>query len=176
MTTGKEHFFTYEEVEHLLDLYNEICREGGTYGRAEGAAIQYYLSQFLYLPNELIGELFGRRRWHVNQTITRMNEAASETRLPVTMNESYQQYIEDIDDLAREHFGANNKELAMVLDMKDQAYLKWTAQKVCGWFEDDEVSPNQDELVDDLLRLLGLPTGGWMAKAIKENFKLDYHE
>lgn len=175
MSKGKEHFFTYEEVGRLLERYNEeYCQEG--YARAEGAAIQYYLSQFLYLPNDLIGEVFGRRRWHVNQTITRMMEAAEELRLPVTMNESYREYIENIDDLAREEFGAHNRELAMVLDIKDQAYLKWTAQKVCGWFDDEDMEPDQDEMVDELLRLIGLPAGGWMGKAIKEHFKLDYHD
>lgn len=175
MSKGKEHFFTHEEVGRLLAMYNQqYCEDG--YARAEGAAIQYYLSQFLYLPNELIGELFGRRRWHVAQTLQRMQDAANEMRLPVTMNESYREYIENIDDIAREEFGANNKELAMVLNVKDQAYLQWTAQKACGWFEDDEMEPDQTEMADELLRLLGLPAGGWMAKAIKENYKLDYHD
>ena len=175
MVKGKEHFFTQQEVTDLLELYKDKHVDGG-YGRAQGAAVQYYLSQFLYLPNELIGELFGRRRWHVNQTIVRMMEGAEETRVPVTMNESYQQHIEDIDDLAREFFDARNKELSMVLDIKEKAYLKWTAQKTCGWYEDDDMSPDQVELADELLTLLGLPTGGWMAKAILEHFKLDYHD
>ena len=175
MSKGSEHFFTYEEAEELLALYRDAHVEK-TYQRAEGAAIQYYLSQFLYLPNDLIGKLFGRRRWHVNQTITRMLESAEDLRLPVTMNESYREHIENIDDIARSVYGAKNKELAMVLDIKEKAYLKWTAQKVCGWYEDDDMEPEQSEMVDELLRLLGLPPGGWMAKAIMEHYRIDYHD
>lgn len=176
MKTGKEHFYTYEEVQQLLELYKTEYEVEGGYARAEGAAIQYYLSEFLYLPNDLIGDLFGRRRWHVAQTITRMKEAAEDTRLPVTMNESYREYIEIMDDLSRDTFGGKNKELCMVLDAKEKAYLSWTAQKTCGWFDGEDMPPEQSELADEMLRLLGLPAGGWMAKLITENYKLDYHD
>jgi hypothetical protein len=173
---GKEHFFNAEEVSTLLDLYRVAyeCEDG--FGRAEGAAIQYYLVEFLYLPCSLVGELFGRRRWHVNQTITRMKDAADESRVPVTMNEAYRDYIENMDDLSRENFGAKNRELSMVLDAKDRAYLQWSAQKACGWFDEVDNEPDQVELVDELLITLGLPRGGWMAKVILENYKLDIHD
>ena len=105
-----------------------------------------------------------------------MLESAEDLRLPVTMNESYREHIENIDEIARSAYGAKNKELAMVLDIKEKAYLKWTAQKVCGWYEDDDMEPEQSEMVDELLRLLGLPPGGWMAKAIMEQYRIDYHD
>jgi hypothetical protein len=81
-----------------------------------------------------------------------------------------------MDDLSRENFGAKNRELSMVLDAKDRAYLQWSAQKACGWFDEVDNEPDQVELVDELLITLGLPRGGWMAKVILENYKLDIHD
>lgn len=170
------HFFTVSEVRNLIAEYlNLYVDEGDWFGRAQGAAVQFYLSQFLYLPCSLIGEIFDRRSWHVNQTLQRLHEAASETRTPVTMNESYRETIEQLDDLARSLYQARNVEIAMVSEEKDKAWLLWSAQKACGWYDDSVNEPDQDEIADDLLRDLGLPKGGWMRKVITENYTLDYH-
>ena len=170
------HFFSVSEVQELLEQYNALyVDEGEWFARAEGAAVQFYLSQFLYLPCSLIGELFDRRPWHVNQTLQRLYEAAGETRVPVTMNEAYRDTIERIDDLSRTLYGARNVELSSVNDEKEKAWLLWSAQKACGWFDDNVNEPEQSEIADDLLRDLGLPAGGWMRKVIMENYKVDYH-
>jgi len=168
-------FYSEEEVFDLISLYKANYVEDGRMSRAQGAAVQYYMSQFMYCPSTLIAHVFDRKPWHVNQTITRMNEAASESRVPVTMNESYRFFIEDIDDLAREVFGSKNKELCMVLDQKERAWLLWSAQKECGWFDDSSNSADQEEVVDELLKTIGLPPGGWMRDIIMENYIVDYH-
>lgn len=170
------HFFSVPEVRELIAEYLKVyVEEGDWFGRAEGAAVQFYLSQFLYLPCSLIGEIFQRRPWHVNQTLQRLQEAAGETRTPVTMNESYRQTIEQLDDLARSLYGAKNVEISMVADKKERSWLLWSAQKACGWFDDGINETDQNEIADDLLRDLGLPTGGWMRKMITENYIIDYH-
>lgn len=170
------HFFSAEEAQELVQEYvNLFVEDGEWFARAEGAAIQYYLSEFLYLPCSLIGDIFDRRPWHVNQTLQRLKEAAGETRTPVTMNDSYRDTIERLDDLSRAHFGARNVELCTVQDEKERAWLLWSAQKACGWFDDNVNEPEQSEVADDLLRSLGLPAGGWMREVILENYRVDYH-
>lgn len=168
------HFYTKLEAELWLEGYMEPYQ--GEYGRAQGAALQYYMSQYMYLPNALIAELVSRKPWHVNQTITRLLEAADMTRVPVTMNEAYQEFIEQMDDYAREHFAARNPELCLISDDKVKAWILWNSQKTCGYYEDCEHEPDQGEIVDELLRTIGLPTGGWMREIIESNFKIDYHE
>lgn len=169
-------FYTEEEVFDLIDLYRAKYVDEDKMNRAQGAAIQYYMSQFMYCPSTLIAHVFGRKPWHVNQTITRLTEAASESRTPVTMNESYRVYIEDVDDLARELYGGKNKEICMVLDQKEKAWLLWNAQKESGWFDDSSSTADQEEVVDELLRTIGLPPGGWMRDIIMENYVIDYHD
>lgn len=170
------HFFTVEQVEDLIQEYsNTYVDDGDWFGRAEGAAIQYYLNEFLYLPCSLIAQVFDRRPWHVNQTLQRLKESASDTRLPVTMNDSYRDTIERIDDLSRSMFNARNVEISSVTDEKEKAWLLWSAQKACGWFDDNLNEPEQTEVADDLLRSLGLPPGGWMSKVIIENFRIEHN-
>lgn len=168
------YFYTLEDAQVWLEGY--MAPYGDEYGRAQGAAMQYYMSQFMYLPNSLIAEIMGRKPWHVSQTINRMLEAADTTRVPVTMNNSYQEYIEEMDDFSRDHFNAKNPELCMVLDDKLAAWIKWNAQKVSGYYDDVDDGPEQVEIVDELLNVLGLPGGGWMRDIIMSNFKVDYND
>ena len=134
------------------------------------------MSRFMYLPNTLIAYITDRKPWHVNQTIQRLVEAASDSRIPVTMNDNYREHIEDMDDLARDCFGAKNPELDMVLDDRDKAFLLWHSQKSTGWFEDSDLEPDQSSIIDELLNTIGLPAGGWMAEVIAASFKIDYHD
>lgn len=168
------HFYTFEDAQNWLNGYMEPYNH--EYGRAQGAALQYYMAQYMYLPNALIAELVSRKSWHVSQTINRMMEAAEMTRIPVTMNESYQEYIEKMDDFSREFFNAKNPELCMVLDDKVNAWIRWNAQKASGYYEDERNEPDQKEIIDEMLNVLGLPGGGWMQDIILSNFKVDYHE
>lgn len=168
------HFYSEEEAHLWANQY--LASQDREPTRQQGAAMQYYMSHFMYLPNTLIADILGRKPWHVNQTIQRMIEASEMTRIPVTMNESYQHYIEDMDDFSREEFSAKNPELCMILDEKTRAWVLWNAQKASGWFEDSEMEPDQSTIIDELLNVIGLPAGGWMADIIAENFKIDYHE
>jgi len=168
------HFYSEEEALEWSQRYLEWS--GGEMTRAQGAAMQYYMSYFMYLPNTLIAHILGRKPWHVNQTVQRLVESAEDSRVPVTMNDSYQAHIEDMDDFSREFYGAKNPELSMVLDDKSKAWIKWNAQKASGWFEDSELEPDQATIIDELLNAIGLPAGGWMADIIAENFKVDYHD
>lgn len=170
------HFYTEAEALEFYSRYRMLYDASESFSRGQSAALQYYMSRFMYLPNTLIAYITDRKPWHVNQTIQRLVEAASESRTPVTMNESYRSHIEDLDDLAREMYEAKNPELDMVLSEKDRAYLLWNSQKSTGWYEDSDMEPDQREIVDELLNTLGLPAGGWMADVIASNFKIDYHD
>jgi hypothetical protein len=170
---SKIHFFSEEDS---FQFYSKYCDGYEDIGRAQGAALQYFMSQFMYLPNTLIAEILGRKPWHVNQTIQRLVEAAEDTRIPVTMNDAYRDYLEDLDDFLRDTFGCKNPELCMVTDYKTRAWILWSAQKASGWYEDSDLEPDQVEMVDELLKTIGLPPGGWMADIISENFKIDYHD
>lgn len=168
------HFYTEEEAlewsqKYLLWSDNEITR-------AQGAAMQYYMTYFMYLPTSFIAHILNRKPWHVNQTVQRLVEAAEESRTPVTMNEAYREHIEDMDDFSREVYGAKNPELSLILDYKTRAWIQWSAQNACGWFEDSEVTPDQSTIIDELLNTIGMPAGGWMADIIAENFKVEYHD
>lgn len=168
------HFYTEDEAIGWFQEYTLYGQREIT--RPQGAAMQYYMSHFMYLPNTLIAHVLGRKPWHVNQTIQRLMEASEMTRVPVTMNESYQEHIEDMDDFSREVFGAKNPEFSMILDDKTRAWILWSAQKASGWFEDSEIEPDQSTMIDELLNVIGLPSGGWMADIIADNFKIDYHD
>lgn len=167
------HFYTEEDALEWSSQYQK--QFGSPMSRAQKAAMQYYMSYFMYLPNTLIANILGRKPWHVNQTVQRLIESAEESRVPVTMNEAYQEHLEDMDDFSRDVYGARNPELSMVLDEKDRAWIKWNAQKSSGWFEDVDMEPDQAAVIDELLNTIGLPAGGWMADIISENFKVDYH-
>lgn len=126
-------------------------------GGQHGAAVQYYLRQFLYLPYGVIAEVFGRKPWHVRQTIDRMVEGANESRTPVTMNADYQGHIEQFDDYCREHFGVRNVELASLTDDREIDYLLWESQKKTGRYEDTYGSePLQHEMWMDVFDLLNV--------------------
>lgn len=167
------HFYTEEDARLWADRYM-VC--AGDMSRAHGAAMQFYMHQFMYLPYTFIGDIVKRKPWHVKQTVQRMEEAAELSRIPVTMNESYQTFLEDMDDFSREEFGARNPELSMVLDPKDAAWIQWNAQKASGWFDESELEPQQEEIINDLLQAIGLPPNGWMLDVIANNFKIHYHE
>ena len=137
------------------------------------AALQYFMREFMYLPNTLIASITGRKPWHVNQTIERMKIAANETRLPVTMNVAYRDFIESLDDLAREYFDCRNVELSSCTEETEKAYLIWEGQKAAGVFEETAVDMTQIGLANELLSMLGLPREGWMANVIVENFRIE---
>jgi len=168
------HFYTDNEAREWAEEY--LKYSGQENSRAQRAAMQFYMSEFMYLPNTLIADIMGRKPWHVNQTIQRLTEAAEMSRVPVTMNDAYQEFIEDMDDFSRENYSARNPEISMVLDQKVTAWIRWSAQKASGWFEDSELEPEQTEMIDELLRTIGLPAGGWMGDIIAENYKIIYHD
>ena len=169
----KIHFYTEDEARLWADQYRVSASD---MSRAHGAAMQFYMHQFMYLPNTLIGDIVQRKPWHVNQTIQRLKEAADLMRVPVTMNESYQLFLEEMDDFSRQEFGARNPEISMVLDPKDKAWIQWNAQKASGWFDESELEPQQEEIINELLKTIGLPPNGWMLDIISNNFKILHHE
>lgn len=135
------------ETDQVKDLIAEYRKGRFELGGQHGAAVQYYLRHFLYLPYGVIAEVFGRKPWHVRQTIDRMVEGATESRLPVTMNSDYQGYIEAFDDYCRDHYGVKNVELASLTDDREADYLLWESQKKTGRFEESYGSePLQHEL------------------------------
>ena len=126
-------------------------------GGQHGAAIQYYLRHFLYMPYGVIAEVFGRKPWHVRQTIDRMVDGASESRIPVTMNDDYQMHIEQFDDYCREKYGVRNVELASLTDHREIDYLLWNSQKKTGRYEEHCSSdPSQNEVWSEVFSYLSL--------------------
>ena len=135
-------FFTREQVCEFVDLAEKSFGVFNVMERKDRAALQYFMREFMYVPIGFIAEGLDRKPWHVNQTVQRLVESAEDCRVPVTMNDSYQAHIEDMDDFSREFYGAKNPELSMVLDEKSKAWIKWNAQKASGWFEDSELEPD----------------------------------
>lgn len=125
---------TMDQVRELVRSYMVGRFE---LGGQHGAAVQYYLRHFLYLPYSVIAEVFGRKPWHVRQTIERMEEAAKEARLPVTMNEDYQIHIETFDDYCREEYGVRNVELGSLTNYLEADYLMWQSQKAVQRYEEN---------------------------------------
>lgn len=125
---------TMDEVRTLVKDYMVGRFE---LGGQHGAAVQYYLRHFLYLPYSVIAEVFGRKPWHVRQTIERMEESATDARVPVTMNEDYQRHIESFDDYCRDRYGVCNVELGSLTNYLEVDYLMWQSQKAVGCYEEN---------------------------------------
>lgn len=143
------------DVDQVKDLVKEYQTGRFELGGQHGAAVQYYLRNFLYLPYAVVAEVFGRKPWHVKQTIERMTTVAEETRTPVTMNPDYQQYIENFDDYCRDNYGIRNVELCALTDYLEIDYLLWQSQKITGRYEDNSMaSDNQHDLWAEVLEYL----------------------
>ena len=143
-----------EEVHDLVKKYKTGRFE---LGGQHGAAVQYYLRHFLYMPYGVIAEVFGRKPWHVRQTIDRMVEGAEDTRVPVTMNEDYQGYLENFDDYCRKAYGIKNVELASLVDVSEVDYLLWQSQKKTGRFEETaHLEPLQHDLWQGVCQFLNV--------------------
>lgn len=125
---------TMDEVRELVRTYMVGRFE---LGGQHGAAVQFYLRHFLYLPYSVIAEVFGRKPWHVRQTIDRMEESASESRVPVTMNDDYQSHIETFDDYCREKYAVSNVELGSLTNYLESDYLLWQSQKAVNRYEEN---------------------------------------
>ena len=170
---------TFFDVEKANDFFGLVQKDKGAYrdlSRKERAAFQYFMREFMYLPNTLIGKIVKRKPWHVNQTIERMKIAANETRLPVTMNVGYRDFVEYLDDLIREFYNCRNVELSSCSDETEKAYLLWEGQKASQFFEDAGVDLTQLGMAKEMLSMLGLPREGWMAETIVNNFRLEPNE
>ncbi len=164
------------DAETAYDFLGLVQKEKGPYAemcRKERAALQYFMREFMYLPNTLIAKMMDRKPWHVNQTIERMKIAANETRLPVTMNFAYRDFIEYLDDVIRDYYGCKNVELSSCTDETEKAYLIWEGQKAAEIFEEAGVDLTQLGLAKEMLSILGLPREGWMAEVIVKNFRLE---
>ena len=147
-------FLDMDQVKGLVEDYKTGRFE---LGGQHGAAVQYYLRNFLYLPYAVVAEVFGRKPWHVKQTIERMTSVADETRIPVTMNPDYQHYIETFVDYCRENYGVKNVELGALTDFLEIDYLLWQSQKITGRYEDNAMaSENQHDLWYDVLDYLSV--------------------
>lgn len=166
--TGKAYDF-FDLVQKDKGPYSTMCRK-------ERAALQYFMKEFMYLPNTFIAKIVDRKPWHVNQTIERMKIAANETRLPVTMNVAYRDFLEYLDDVLRDYFGYKNVELSACTDDTEKAYLIWEGQKACGVYEEASVDLTQVGLANELLMLLGLPKDGWMRDVVNNNFRLESND
>lgn len=166
-------FFDTETARHFFDF---VCHQKGGYdsmSRKDRAALQYFMREFMYLPNTLIARIVGRKPWHVNQTIERMKIAANETRLPVTMNLGYRDFLEYLDDVMREYYDCRNVELSSCTDETERAFLIWEGQKASEVFEEATVDLTQLGLANEMLSMLGLPREGWMADVIVKNFRIE---
>lgn len=167
------------DTDKALDFFELVQRDKGAYhsmGRKERAALQYFMKEFMYLPNTFIAKIVDRKPWHVNQTIERMKIAANETRLPVTMNIAYRDFLEYLDDVVRDYYGYKNVELSSCTDDTEKAYLIWEGQKACGVYEDTGVNLTQVGLANELLLMLGLPKDGWMRDVVNNNFRLESND
>jgi len=165
-------FFTREQVCEFVDLAEKSFGVFNVMERKDRAALQYFMREFMYVPIGFIAEVLDRKPWHVNQTIDRMKVSADESRLPVTMNSTYRQSIETMDDMCRDYFNYRNIELSSMTDESEAAYVIWNGQKACHWFEETGVNESQLSLANELLATIGLPGDGWMADMIVENFTL----
>jgi len=123
-------------MDEVSDLVRSYMLGRFELGGQHGAAVQYYLRHFLYMPFSVIAEVFGRKPWHVRQTIERMEQNAESTRVPVTMNEDYQVHIENFDDYCRDKYDVSNVELGSLTNYLEADYLMWQAQKAVGRYED----------------------------------------
>jgi hypothetical protein len=145
------------DTKQVVNLVNEYKTGRFELGGQHGAAVQYYLRNFLYLPYAVVAEVFKRKPWHVKQTIERMTTVASETRVPVTMNPDYQRYIESFDDYCRSNYGLKNVELVALTDFLEVDYLLWQSQKITGRYEDNAMaSDNQHDLWSEVLSELSM--------------------
>lgn len=167
------------DVDSANDFFGLVCKDRGPYtelSRKDRAALQYFMREYMYLPNTFIAKIVGRKPWHVNQTIERMKIAANETRLPVTMNLGYREFIEYLDDVLREYYGCRNVELSSCTSETEKSYLIWEGQKASEYYEDAGVDLTQIGLAKELLSVLGLPRDGWMADAIVKNFRIQSND
>jgi len=162
-------FLNLEDVHKLISDYRRGRFE---LGGQHGAAVQYYLRHFLYMPYSVIAEVFQRKPWHVKQTIGRMTTLAESTRTPVTMNEDYQLYIERIDDYCRDKYDIGNVELASLTDQKEVDYLLWNAQKATGRFEEHEDQPLQHDIWDEVFSFLGMDYTAEVVYDLCENYTI----
>ena len=151
------------EVQSSMDCKNNQA----------GAALQFYLRNYLYLPYGAIAKLLDRKPWHVRQTLERLQMSVEQSGLPVSMNPAYRIPLEIIDDLYREKYGVKNLDLQMVSD-KEKDFLLWEAQKAVDVFDSCGES-NQHATVQMLLTSIGITWTDEMVAKICSDYYVEYN-
>lgn len=159
--------------EECLESVSAVQENMDCKNNQAGAALQFYLRNYLYLPYGAIANLLNRKPWHVRQTLERLHISVETSGVPVSMNPAYRIPLELIDDMYRSQYGVRNLDLQMASD-KEQDYLLWEAQKAAGVF-DNCGEQNQHQMVQMLLTHIGVAwTDEMVAKACAD-FYVEYN-
>jgi hypothetical protein len=161
----------YQCAEAVADLRRSMSCENNQCG----AALQYYIREFAYMPHSMIAKVMNRKPWHVRQTLDRMREAAEATRVPTSLNGSYREFIEQIDDYFRSKYGFKNVELSSLTNSSEQDYLLWEAQKKTNHYDSNSESHTQYEVAEMVCAFFGVDSTEEVLDGLVENFYMEYN-
>ncbi len=154
-----------EDLRGALACENNQC----------GAALQFYIREYAYMPHSMIARVMGRKPWHVRQTLDRMREASEASRVPTTLNSNYREFIEIIDEFFRHRYGFKNIELSSITNSAERDYLLWQTQKSTGHFDSNNESHSQYEVAQMLCSFLGVDYSDETLENLVENFHMEYN-